>query len=301
LAGAALLSGCAPRPFDEARAFRHLEAQVAFGSRVPGSDAHRECLTYLRDHLQKSANHVSLHSFDAISPLDSSRVTFHNVIAVFRPEERRRILFGAHWDSRRFADRDSTEANHAKPVPGANDGASGVAVLLEIASALAARPPAVGVDLVLFDGEDDGLSDRPETFALGSQAFVRDHPEYRPGYVVILDMVGRRGSAIPREANSLNAAPQLVEAVWRAAREAKLDVFVDSTGPAVMDDHIPFLAAGIAAVDLIDLGDPAWHTVSDVPANCAPRTLGQVGRLVLELIHRAEEADPGKAGGAFPP
>jgi hypothetical protein len=294
-------AGCGPRPFDAERAFGHLEAQVAFGPRVPGSEAHGRCLEFLRDHLAATADRVSLHSFEALSPLDSSSVTFHNVVAVFRPEERRRILFAAHWDTRRIADRDADPANRSKPVPGANDGASGVAVLLEVATALAASPPKVGVDLVLFDGEDDGIDDRPETFALGSQAFVRDHPGYRPGYVVVLDMVGRRGSRIAREANSASAAPQLVEAVWNVARERELSVFVDSLAAPVMDDHIAFLAAGIPAIDLIDLADPAWHTLSDLPENCAPETLGQVGRLVLELIRRAEDAGEGDAGAAFPP
>ncbi len=301
IAGAVLCAGCDARPFDGERAFRHLEAQVAFGPRVPGSDGHRECLEFLRTHLAERADRVAVHSFEALSPLDSSSVTFHNIVAVFRPEERRRILFGAHWDTRRVADRDPDPERRAKPVPGANDGASGVAVLLEIATALAAKPPSIGVDLVLFDGEDDGAHDRPETFALGSQAFVRDHPDYRPGYAVILDMVGRRGTRIAREANGEAAAPQLVHAVWSVAKEEKLTAFVDSAGAAVMDDHIAFLAAGIPAIDLIDLADPAWHTASDLPANCAPESLAQVGRLVLALIRRAEAAADGPGDAALPP
>ena len=130
---------------------------------------------------------------------------------------------------------------------------------------------------------------------------MRDHPDYRPGYVVVLDMVGRRGTRIPRESNSVAAAPQFVEAVWNVAKEEKLDIFADTPGVPVMDDHIAFLAAGIPAIDLIDLADPAWHTVSDVPANCSAESLGQVGRLVLALIRRAEEAGAGEGGAAFPP
>ena len=286
-------SACGPRErvFDGKQAFAHLEAQVAFGPRVPGSEAHRRALEYFRSHLEATADTVSLHTFQATSPLDSSEATFHNVVAVFQPESRRRILVGAHWDSRARADKDPDPAKRSLPVPGANDGASGVAVLLEVARVLDRHPPKIGVDLVLFDGEDCGRENEPQTYSLGSQRFVADHPEYRPGYVVILDMVGRRGSRFAKEANSLAGAPALVHGVWEVAKEIGATAFVDSAGPAVMDDHIPFLTRGIPAVDVIDLGDPAWHTVSDLPENCASETLTDVGRLVLALIAKAEQVE----------
>lgn len=288
------LSACGPRErlFDGGRAFEHLEAQVALGARVPGSEAHRRALEYFQTHFRSTADRVTLHSFDGTSPLDSSQVTFHNVLAVFGPESRHRILIGAHWDSRSRADKDPDPAKRSLPVPGANDGASGVAILLELARVLKQRPPEIGVDLVLFDAEDCGREGEPFTYSLGSQRFVADHPEYRPGYVVLLDMVGRKGSRIPREANSVAAAPDLVRGVWAVAKEIGTTVLIDSTGPAVMDDHIPFLAKGIPAVDLIDLADPAWHTTSDLPENCSPETLQEIGRLVLALIGKAERALP---------
>jgi hypothetical protein len=118
---------------------------------------------------------------------------------------------------------------------------------------------------------------------------------------VILDMVGRRGTRIPREGNGAVSAPQLVAAVWAVAREEGLTVLADTLGVPVMDDHIPFLAARIPAVDLIDLDDPAWHTSGDLPANCAPESLGQLGRLVLALVERAEKAAEGGERGAFTP
>ncbi len=293
-------SSCAPgpRPFDAARAFARLTEQVALGPRVPGTEGHRRGVEYLEGALGPLADRVTRHTFEATCAVDSSDAVFHNVIAVFAPEARRRILFGAHWDTRAVADRDPDPAKRTLPVPGANDGASGVAVLLEVARALHARPPRVGVDLVFFDGEDCGVEGEPRSWALGSQRFVAEHPTYRPGYAVILDMVGRRGTRIPREANGMAAAPAFVEAVWTVAREEGLTVLTDSTGGPVMDDHIAFLAAGIPAVDLIDLADPNWHTVSDLPEGCAPESLEQVGRLVLALIARAEAAE---ADGGFPP
>jgi hypothetical protein len=295
--GALPACGARERGFDGERAYAALVAQVELGPRVPGTDAHRRGLEYLQRELKPLADRVSLHSFDGVCALDSSRVRFHNVVAVFHPESRRRILFGAHWDSRPFADEDPDPANRTRPVPGANDGASGVAVLLEVARALEARPPRIGVDLVFFDGEDCGRPSEPAGFALGSRQFVADHPGYRPGYAVVLDMVGRTGTRIPREGNSVAAAPQLVEAIWSVAREKGLSVLSDSLGPPWMDDHIAFLAAGIPAVDLIDAADPAWHTVADLPGNCSPATLAEVGRLLLALIERAEDAE----GSGFPP
>lgn len=286
------LAACTPpeRAFDELAAFDHLTAQTELGPRVPGTEAHAAALASFQAHLGATADQVTLHTFESSCPLDGSPATYHNVVASFRPDADRRILFGAHWDSRPVADRDPDPARRGEPVLGANDGASGVAILLEVASALKRVPPTVGVDLLLFDGEDCGVEGDPQSFALGSQRFVRDHPDYRPGYAVILDMVGRDGARFLREGNSVAAAPFLVEAVWSVAREESLTAFVDSLTDAVFDDHIPFLQARIPAVDIIDREDPHWHTVDDTPEHCSPATLGQVGRLVLALIRRSEEA-----------
>lgn len=290
LAGLLALGACSPQPrrIDGAQAFARIEEQVALGPRVPGTDAHRRGLEYLQSRLEPLADRVTLHSFADTCAVDSSQATFHNVVAVFAPGETRRILFGAHWDSRPVADRDPDPANRVRPVPGANDGGSGAAVLLEVARALKERPPRVGVDLVFFDGEDCGVDHRPESWARGSQRFVRDHPTYRPAYAIILDMVGRRGTRIRREANSVAAAGPLVNAVWQVARDEGLTILADEAGDPVMDDHIAFLSAGIPAVDLIDLADPRWHTVSDLPEHCDPVPLEQAGRLILALVERAE-------------
>jgi Zn-dependent M28 family amino/carboxypeptidase len=289
---ALLLAGCGDREFDEARSFRHLVAQVEIGPRVSGTPGHARALESYRAHLEPLADRVFVHEFDAVSPLDSSVVSFKNVVAVFRPDSPTRVLFSAHWDTRPVSDQDPDPARRGDPVPGANDGASGVAVLLEVATALAARPPAIGVDLVLFDGEDQGRPSEPETYALGSQEFVRAHPEYRPAFVVNLDMVGRKGLRIPKEPHSVVGAAWLVERVWAAGRDIGSTVLVDSLGPPVFDDHVAFLRAGIPAVDLIDLRDPNWHTTADLPEACAPESLGEVGRLVLAVLRDAERTLP---------
>jgi Zn-dependent M28 family amino/carboxypeptidase len=264
--------------------------QVEIGPRIPGSEGHRETLEYLQAHLKDRADQVSLHRFRVLSPLDSTELDLANVIAVFNPDSPVRLCFGAHWDTRPIADQEEDEALRTLPVPGANDGASGVAVLLELAEQLRTVPPTIGVDLLFFDGEDSGRVHEAETFALGSQRFVADFPLYRPQLVVILDMVGRRGTRIAREGNSALAAPAAVENLWALGRELGVTVLADSTGEAMFDDHIPFLQAGIPAVDLIDPSDPSWHTTRDLPDGCAPESLEGVGRLVLGLIRQTEQA-----------
>lgn len=285
------LAGCGPRErgFDQDRAFAHLVDQVEVGPRAPGQPGHRAALEYYLDHLEGLADRVTLHRFEDVLAVDSTRADLANVIAVFGEEEPFRICLGAHWDTRGRADEEEDPARAARPGPGANDGASGVAVLLEIATALAAVPPGIGVDLILFDAEDGGVEGVPESWARGSRRFVRDHPEYRPAFVVIIDMIGRRGVSIPKEGNSVLAAGPLVEAIWATGRELGLTVLADSVGAAVYDDHIPFLEARIPAVDLISLDDPDWHTLRDLPENCAPESLGEIGRLLLALVARAEE------------
>lgn len=203
------------------------------------------------------------------------------------------MLLAAHWDSRPRADRDSDPAKRDEPVPGANDGASGVAVLLEIARILHANPLDIGVDLVLFDLEDLGTSAQVEAdsaearipFAIGSAAFVRNNPTYRPTYGILLDMVGDRNLRIPKEGYSRAYAPQVVEKVWAAAERVGADAFVDAPGGAVEDDHVPFLRAGIPMIDLIHLPFPdTWHTTADTPDRVSAASLQQVGEVVIEVL-----------------
>jgi Zn-dependent M28 family amino/carboxypeptidase len=289
LLSAALLAGCgAERPFDEERAFADLVAQVEAGPRVPGTPAHAKVQGTIRAHLDATAERVTVHPFRAVSPLDSSSVELVNLVGVFNAASTTRILFGAHWDSRLMADEETDPAKRTLPVPGANDGASGVAVLLEIARALAERPPEVGVDLAFFDGEDQGVHGTPESWALGSQRFVQDFPTYRPTFVVVIDMIGRRGTRIPREGNSARYAATLLARVWAIGEEMGVTVLADSLGTPVYDDHVPFLQAGIPAIDLIDPEDPRWHTTADLPEHCAPESLRDVGRLLLGIVRDAE-------------
>lgn len=284
-----LAAGCgSERAFDADRAMHHLVAQVEAGPRVPGTPAHDAVAAKIRAHLAETAERVTEHRFTTISPLDSTELSLTTFVGVFNASSPTRVLFGAHWDSRAFADEDPDSSARRLPVPGANDGASGAAVLLELASALEAKPPKIGVDLAFFDGEDQGVHGDARSFALGSQRFVKDFPEYRPAFVVVIDMIGREGVRIPREANSVLLAGPLVNRIWEIGRELRLTVLSDSAGTSVFDDHIPFLQAGIPAADLIDMNDPRWHTSQDLPEFCSARSLGEIGRLLLGVIARSE-------------
>lgn len=214
---------------------------------------------------------------------DSLRL--QNVVANYFPARAVRVLLAAHYDSRPRADRDRGPARDA-PIPGANDGASGVAVLLEVGRALAAWDPGVGVDLVFLDGEDYGRESDLDHYLLGSKYFVRSMGDYRPRAVILVDMVGARGLRIPMEGNSRAAAPALTRLVFDVAAEIGAAAFVREDGPALIDDHVPFLQAGIPAVDLIDFDYPAWHTQNDTPEQCAPESLGQVARVLLHVLPR---------------
>lgn len=282
-------------PFDAQRSFAYLERQVAFGPRVPGSEAHRATLEYLAAELKKSADVVGRHNFTYRDRHDTTRVyESTNLIASFNvnPKINKRVLLAAHWDTRPWADQDPDSSKQHLPVAGANDGASGVAVLLEMAHVLAAHPLPFGVDIVLFDLEDLGddhftrYPDSLNAFAIGSARFVEDHPTYRPTYGILLDMVGDRALRIPREQLSMERAPHIMRRVWDAARRVGADAFVDEDGSFVYDDHVAFLQRGIPVVNLIHWPFPSyWHTTEDTPDKCSPESLLQVGNVVIEMLY----------------
>lgn len=209
-----------------------------------------------------------------------------NIIASFGLQKTERILLCAHWDSRPWADQDPISENRDKPIVGANDGASGVAVLLEVARHLQLAEPKYGVDIVLFDGEDSGLPGQAESYALGAQHFAKNKDfRYRPKFGILLDMIGDKDLQIYQEKNSVNYAPQIVERIWDRAAELGSVPFHASLGYQVTDDHLPLLKVGIPCVDLIDFDYEYWHTLADTPDKCSPESLAEVGRLVLSLLY----------------
>jgi Zn-dependent M28 family amino/carboxypeptidase len=219
-------------------------------------------------------------------PRLNKSVTMTNVIASFNAEKEERVLLCAHWDSRPWADQDPQVENRDKPILGANDGASGVAVLLEIARNIQKSEPLYGVDIILFDGEDSGLPGQSETYALGSQYFAQNKDfRYQPKYGILLDMVGDKDLQIYQEKNSLAYAPQIVEMVWNRAQELGFPAFIPTPGYEVTDDHLPLLRVGIPTIDIIDFDYDYWHTLEDTPDKCSPESLKQVGQVVLSLLY----------------
>lgn len=280
--------------FDAAQAMADVRRQVGFGPRIAGQPGHAQQLAWMEATLRPLADSVFRQPFIWTNPEDSTQtLSGVNLVASFGLDgaRARRALFAAHFDTRPLADRDADPEGRTFPVPGANDGASGVAVLMELARHLAERPPEdIGVDLAFFDLEDvgtDGDTTGPTVpFALGSEAFVARNPGYRPAWGVLLDMVCDRHLQIPREAYSQQYARRVNDRVWAAARRAGAAAFVDQAGGPVVDDHVAFLRAGIPMVDLIHQPFPAtWHTTADLPEACSAASLGQVGQTLIELLY----------------
>lgn len=282
-----------PPRFSGERAFAHVEEQVGFGPRISGAEGHAAARAYFLEVLQRHADRVTEIPFTYVTPDGADTLRGYNIFASFEPERRPRVMLAAHYDTRPEADRDPDPARRTEPVPGANDGASGVAVLLELARHLAARPPGVGVDIVLFDLEDIGeyAAGQGDTtavpFAIGSEMFVQQHPEYRPAWGVVVDMVGDRELRIPREAYSVQHAPGVVERIWRSAERVGATAFLNERGGAVFDDHVPFLQRGIPVANIIHQPFPdTWHTTADTPEHVSPRSLQQVGDVLVDMLWR---------------
>jgi glutaminyl-peptide cyclotransferase len=276
----------APPNFKGERAFSFLKAQCDFGPRVPGSMAHQKCQEYLIKTLKANTPNVTTQAFSyTLGPLKQKQ-TGYNIIARFQPLKTPRLLLCAHWDSRPWADEDPVLANRQKPVPGANDGASGVAVLLHLAELIAAQPTSVGIDIVLFDAEDSGDHQHDRSWALGSAAFAREYArQFSPRFGILLDMIGDADLTLFKEANSAQHARAVVDRIWSRAADLGIGEFIAQVGYAVFDDHIPLLEAGIPCVDLIDFDYPYWHTVNDTPDKCSAASLEKIGRVLTAIIY----------------
>lgn len=282
--------------FDAQRALADVKKQVAFGPRVPNSESHRKTLDFLESELKAAGGAVQLQSFTEQGYTETLNLT--NVVASFNPQAADRILLLAHWDSRPWADMEKDPANRVKGVPAANDGASGVAVLLEVARQLKDNPPPIGVDILLTDGEDYGISEKDDLnrYFLGAKYFARTKPAtYFPRLAILLDMVGDKEAQFKKELNSVQSAPAVVNLVWRTAQELGLKTFSQEINGAISDDHLALQSVGIKAIDIIDgalvghdRSNPRrqyWHTLKDTPDNISTETLGEVGKLVLTLIY----------------
>lgn len=265
-----------PKTFDGQRALADVETQVAFGPRTPGASGHARVLEWMRSELSAAGWETRVQSTEMLGyPVE-------NLIA-YRGDERPHTILGAHYDTRIFADNDPDPAKQLEPVPGANDGASGVAVLLELARVL--PEDSVPVWLVFFDAEDNGRIEGRD-WRMGSTAFVSEL-EFKPEAAVIVDMIGDADQNIYIERKS---DPELVQQIWNVAAELGYEQsFIPTPKYEMIDDHIPFLQAGIAAVLIIDFDYPYWHTTEDTVDKVSAESLEIVGGTLQEWIARRSE------------
>jgi len=271
--------------FDRERAWAHLLAQVDAGPRVPNTPGHAATREYLLRELDAVADRVETQDF--VATVRGTPLQLSNVIGVLGADRPVKVLLCAHWDTRPWADMDPDPQNRQTPIPGANDGASGVAVLLEVARVLREAPPAVGVIIVFFDGEDYGPN--IDAMFLGSRYYAQHVVPERPAWGILLDMVGDRDLHIPREGYSQQYAAAVNDRVWAAARQLGRAEFEDRPGPHILDDHVALLEVGIPVIDLIDFdygpGNSWWHTLADTPDKTSPASLEAVGQVVLRTLY----------------
>ncbi|MBQ8360678.1 MAG: M28 family peptidase [Bacteroidaceae bacterium] len=288
--------------FNADSAYRYVEEQVAFGPRTPDSDAHHACGDWLVAQLE-AFGAVVTEQCDKVTAFDGKQLPMRNIIGAFQPDNRKRILLCAHWDCRPWADNDPDKKNHHTPVDGANDGASGVGVLLEVARQIQQTQPSIGVDIIFFDVEDYGVPqflpevDSEGSWCLGSQYWASSPhvPDYNARFGILLDMVGGKDATFFYEGFSKHYAPAIADKVWEKAHQSGFgQYFPKQAGGYVTDDHLPInRIARIPCIDIIPMmvdcelssfGD-TWHTVNDNMEHIDRNTLKAVGQTVLEVIY----------------
>jgi len=285
-----LLAACergGPRPgkFDGESALGYAKAQLDFGTRVPGTPGAQRAGDWIVARMRERADTVIVQSWTQTLS-DGRKLPLRNILARFRPDLPDRVLYLTHWDTRPISDGAEDPAQRNIPVPGANDGASGVGLLVALGDALRKTPPAVGVDLLFVDGEDYGDFGSNKDVLMGSTYFASHlpTPTYRPIFGVLWDMIGDKDLRIKQEQNSVSQAPEVVRRVWQQAAElGHDDVFVEeSLGFPLTDDHIPLLQAGLRVIDVIDYDYPYHHRPTD--------TIDKISALSLSIVGEVAEA-----------
>ncbi len=272
--------------FDSARAFGYLEQQVAFGPRVPGTKSSAECRNFFYEIFDSLQIPVDSQVFTFFDLYSQTNIPMVNVIGSFVSDPQNpTIVLMAHYDSRPRTDYAVNPALKNDPIDGASDGASGVAVLLELARMCAMKKPELNIDFVFVDGEDWGKSGDIQFYMLGSKEFARKGIRGKYKFGIILDMIGDKDLTIYREQYSENNAKALNDLIFETAKNIKVNGFIDSLKYAISDDHLSLITAGIPAVDIIDFDYKYWHTEFDTPENCSAESLESVGRVLAEIIY----------------
>jgi Peptidase family M28 len=285
----------APAAFDGSRAFDYLKQLCAIGPRISGSPGMKKMQELLEAHFKKLGAQVTWQRFTAKQTSQAKPVDLANVIVSWHPEQKRRVIICSHYDTRPKADQEPDPRKWDEPFVSANDGTAGAAWLMEMGHHIKGLPLQVGVDFVLFDGEEyvfDGPRPIPpaDQYFLGSAHFAADYQTKPPGHkyvaAVLLDMAGGKNARFPIEQNSQILAGPLTSEVWRLAEALGVREFRRELGPHVLDDHLALNRAGIPAVDIIDFDYPHWHRLSDTPEQCSAETMSQVAKVLSVWLQR---------------
>ncbi len=283
---------CSPReeitPFHGNKAFEQLLAQMEMSPRIPGTPGQQEFLDWGKSLLIEYGWEVQLQDFEAYYQQIGERRPMTNIIATSKPlrNDQKLIVLGTHFDTRAFADEDPNHSD--QPVPGAHDGASGVAVLMETARVVSQYYqllPEYNIAIILFDGEDGGVTSR--YFCKGSRFFVRNHPAVdQIEFTVIVDMVGKKDLRLYQEHKSMEHSPDLVRSFWREGQRYYPEIFHAEVKYEIYDDHVPFLEKSIPAFLVIDFDYPYWHTIEDTADKCSADSLQAVGDILLVFLEK---------------
>jgi hypothetical protein len=279
-----------PAPFDAKRAMTYLDKLCAIGPRISGSEGMTKQQDLLRKHFEELGGKVELQMFTARQVSQKRPTEMANLIVSWHPERERRVILCSHYDTRPVADQEPNPRRWHEPFVSANDGGSGVALLMELAHAMKDLKTEVGVDFVFFDGEEY-VFDRSDRYFFGSDYFAAQYkrkPKCRFAAAVLLDMIGGKDPHFPVETNSWFQAAQLLKEVWKTAEELKCPAFQFAEGPTVEDDHVALNRGGITAIDIIDFSYKHWHRLSDVPENCSGDSLEQVAKVLSVWLQRVK-------------
>ncbi|HEY9516722.1 MAG TPA: M28 family peptidase [Gemmatimonadaceae bacterium] len=281
--------------FSGETALGYVKTQLDFGPRIPGSEAHRRTGDWIVAQMRERADTVIEQQWTHVTE-SGDTLPMRNILARYRPRASERVLYVTHWDTRPISDAATDPAERQLPVPGANDGASGVALFIALGDVLQQTPPTVGLDLLFVDGEDFGEfpngadNQTAGDVLIGSRYFAQHLPSpgYLPLYGVLWDMIGDRDLQIFQEGFSIQRAPEVVQLVWREAADLGYSrYFIPRSGQAITDDHVPLLDAGLHVIDVIDIDYPPHHTPRDTFDKVSAASLQIVGDVALSLVSGA--------------
>jgi glutaminyl-peptide cyclotransferase len=284
--------GGTPVPFEPKRAMSYLDDLCAIGPRISGTDGMKKQQDLLKKHFEELGGKVELQKFTARQKSQKQPVEMANLIVSWNPDRPRRVILCSHYDTRPIADQEPNPRKWHEPFLSANDGGSGVALLMELGNHMKELKAEVGVDFVFFDGEEY-IFEKNDKYFFGSENFAdqyksRKDKDRKYRAAVLLDMVGGKEARFPVEPTSWFQGAAVVQEIWAIAAEQKCPLFQNREGTEVQDDHVALGRADIPAIDIIDFSYPHWHRLTDLPENCSGETLEQVARVLSVWLQRVK-------------